>query len=640
MKRFFWLFVLLCVGCAPAPKPVGGQEANGRIALRNLAHLSDSTGRLSVDEVMSQPKVARFQELHSQTNRLDFGYNKTAVHWLAFDLADPAPNTTGRLMLELEYANLDDLELFQRMPETKGGEVIRSLGRTGDRYAFGQRPYRNNNYVFPIQLQAGQKGRFLLRLNQPHAILSFAMQTWQRPAFVALDRVEYVGWGMFIGIICMMMILNLVMLVALRDWIYAWYCLYLHFITMHLFTDAGLSFQYLWPTNPQLNNFLPVYLYVWAAMVAQLTFMQYFIQQTGQNSRLFGWVNAFKQVVTVAVGLALVVPLVQPPGWETWYYRIVSLLTSLLVPFLVGLSIASLYERSRQIDRDPMVRYYGYALWVQFAGYLGVAFLNLCQSMGWPLPFDVETYVLLMLTVLTDLIFFAYGLTYRYNQARQRNSQLALNLIEQRQQAQQQVIHSLEEEQQRLAQDLHDDVGPLLATAKGYLSRLARNAEGPTLQDVPTLQQAQTLLDEAADELRTLSHQLLPRQLEEVGLASALAEATRKLQRPTFTLTFLSLGEARSLSAQQGQLLFSLAVQLIRHARDVAQATDLTVQLLHHEEQTTLSVEDNGQPIDVDGLNRSLRTKADLLKAELLIDATEAGNSVMVSVPLNQPALP
>ena len=640
MKRYggLWLLWLLAgtSHAQPGSEPVNvgavsGSEPGGLSLRGHLYYFTDLTGGLTLPQVIERQRTGQFRPSANLTDRQDFGLNTTAVHWLFFALAAP-PDTPPetRLMLEIEYANLDELTLVE-----VSGDRVQSLGLTGDRFQFSQRPYRNSSYVFPVRLRAGQRAGYYLRVNQPHAVVSFFVRLWHRPAFLASDRTEYFLWGIYVGIICIVLVLSLVVLVALRDWIYGWYGLYLHFMTMHLFSDAGLSFQYLWPTLPRLNEFMPVYLYVWAAMVTQITFMQYFIGQNRHNSRAFRWVNGLKVVITGALVAAIAVQWLALPGRETYMYRIVSLTTSCLVPVIVVLTVISLVEpdrRTGQRRHGPMIRYYAYALAVQSVGYLLVAAMNFCQAQGWPLPFDVATHVVLGLGVLADLVFFSYGLTYRYTHARQHNQHLELDLLRRRQEAQQQVISSLEDERRRLAQDLHDDIGPLLATAKGYLSRLAR-----TDQTDP-LQRAQALLDEAADELRTLSHQLLPRHSGQTHLADALAETGRQLSRRDIPVQFVSLGQVRPLGRQSEQLLFSIAVQLIRNAQKHPRATEVVVQLLYHPERVNLSVEDNGLPTnasEADVVN--LRAQADLLKADLLIDATDAGNSVMVSVLIANP---
>lgn len=616
----------------PPPLLISGAD---ELPIKNsLYHYADTTGQVGIVQAIQLRNGGYFRPIGSPTIRQDFGYT-TAWHWLYFELKADQP---ADLMLEIEYANLDRLELF----EVRNG-VTRSLGRAGDKRRFSQRPYTNNNYVFPIRLKAGDAARYFLLVDQRNAILSFFVRLWDRTAFGQTDRGEYLIWGGYIGIICIVMLINLVMLLATRDRIYLWYSLSLHFITMQIFSDSGLAFQYLWPNNPVVNDYAPVYLYVWAAMATQMTFMQYFIHQTRRNSRLYGWVNAFKGILVLAIGLAIAIPFFGVPGHERYLYNAVSLATSCFVPVMALLAMGSLYERvamrpvrrSGKRKREPLVRYYGYALAVQLSGYMLAAVLNLCQAMGWPLPFDVETYAVIGVTVLLDTVFFSYGLAYRYQAANQRNQALELRLLGEQQQTQQRVIDSLEAERRRLAQDLHDDIGPTLATVKGYLSVL--NRPDPT----DALLRAQALIDRAADELRTISHQLMPKHFDQIGLAKAIEETTRKVGRPGLQIDFVTIGQPATLPTQTEMLLFSIATELIRHVQKRAQVTEATVQLIYHGDALNLTVEDNGpepatgRPAETD--LRHVRTKAGFLNADLLIDVNRQGTSVMLSMPTGQP---
>lgn len=79
-----------------------------------------------------------------------------------------------------------------------------------------------------------------------------------------------------------------------------------------------------------------------------------------------------------------------------------------------------------------------------------------------------------------------------------------------------------DEERRRLARDLHDSVGQMLAGAGMNLAMIQRrlpNAEPATLQ---LLQDLGLLLEQSVKEVRTLSYLLHPPLLDEVGLPSAL----------------------------------------------------------------------------------------------------------------------
>jgi signal transduction histidine kinase len=587
----------------------------------HLYHLEDTVGQIDILKAIDLQKKGRFHESFSHTHRQDFGYNKS-FHWLFFEL-----NATQKanLMLEIEYANIDHIELY----EVKENGQIRSLGLSGDRYKYAQRPFMNNNYVFPIRLKTNEKAKYFLYLDQRNAILSFFIRLWERPTFLQTDRKEYFAWGGFIGGICIIWLINLVMLLITKDWIYFWYSMYGHCMTMHLFSDAGMGFQYLWPNAPIINQYDPVYLYIWAAIIVQITFMQYFIHQTSRNSRIFWWNNAFKILLTIGLTTAIGIHFFEVEGKEAYMYKIVSKATSYFVLILVVLTAISLYERWH--EKEKMVRYYGYALIIQLWGYVAVAFINFCQSQGWPLPFDVETYVVIGITVLFDTVFFSYGLAHRYNNFQRRNKTLELSLLQAQQMSQQRIIEALEYEQRRLAQDLHDDVGATLSTAKGYLSVL--NRKEATLK----LQQAQQILDEAADELRTISHQLMPKHFDQIGLAKAIEETLRKVSNDQLYFQFMCVGTPRKLSNEVETLIFKMVSELVRNVQKHAQATESTVQLIYHDTFFNLIVEDNGagtSPYQTGAPSlRDLRTKAEYLNADLDISLNQYGTSVILTVP-------
>ncbi|GAB3541552.1 sensor histidine kinase [Spirosoma fluminis] len=631
---FLWLFLGIArAGWAqPGQQPllVGASRLpSGELSLRDaLYRLEDSTGKLTIREVIRRREQGQFTPSVSPTFRQDFGYN-TSVQWLYVELESVQK---ADLMLEIEYANIDQVELFEVR-----NQRVRSVALTGDRFRFSQRPYVNNNYVFPLRIPAGEKAGYYLRFDRPNAILSFFIRLWPRTVFSHIDRDEYFIWGIYIGVICIVLVVTLVMLLATRDRIYLWYALYLHFMTMHLFSDAGLAFQYLWPDTPQINAYSPVYLYVWLAMVAQITFLQFFIHQTAHNSRVFRWINWFKLVVIGTLLLVVGIQAIELDGRETYLYKLVASATRYFVILILLLTGISLYESVRRSARkqgQQVVRYYVYALIVQSTGFSIVAFINFCQNQGWALPFDVETYVVMGVTVFLDIVFFSYGLAYRYRAFRQTNRALELNLLEARQESQRRVINALEDERRRLAQDLHDDVGATLSTAKGYLSLLSRNEKSPQMLH------SQALLDRAAHELRTISHQLMPRHFEQIGLTKAIEQTIRNVVGEHTQVEFVSVGQVKPLDAQSEMLVFSMATDLLRQVQQRPDATEATVQLIYHPDRLNLTVEDNGLNADEGGTAsswRSLRTKAAYLNADLLIDANEQGHSVMVSIPLATP---
>src|SRR5947209_19948558 len=88
-------------------------------------------------------------------------------------------------------------------------------------------------------------------------------------------------------------------------------------------------------------------------------------------------------------------------------------------------------------------------------------------------------------------------------------------------------IRLQEEERQRIAADLHDDAGPLLATARLYLNENLVNQDKAT--QLQSIYQARQILDDTIQLIRNISHSLMPPTLKNFGLESAIADLFQKM---------------------------------------------------------------------------------------------------------------
>lgn len=88
-------------------------------------------------------------------------------------------------------------------------------------------------------------------------------------------------------------------------------------------------------------------------------------------------------------------------------------------------------------------------------------------------------------------------------------------------------IRLQEEERQRLAADLHDDAGPLLATARLYLNENLVNQDKAT--QLQSIFQARQILDDTIQLVRNISHSLMPPTLKNFGLESAVNDTFQKI---------------------------------------------------------------------------------------------------------------
>src|SRR6476619_3760079 len=141
--------------------------------------------------------------------------------------------------------------------------------------------------------------------------------------------------------------------------------------------------------------------------------------------------------------------------------------------------------------------------------------------------------------------------------------------LQQMEQQQQQIllnasIRLQEEERQRLAADLHDDAGPLLATARLYLNENLVNQDKST--QLQSIFQARQILDDTIQLIRNISHSLMPPTLKNFGLESAVNDLFQKISGSGSLNASCRFHDYRErLHADQELIIFRVIQELINN---------------------------------------------------------------------------
>lgn len=121
-----------------------------------------------------------------------------------------------------------------------------------------------------------------------------------------------------------------------------------------------------------------------------------------------------------------------------------------------------------------------------------------------------------------------------------------------------------EEERQRIAADLHDDAGPLLATARLYLSEnLVQLDKESQLESIFSAKQ---IIDETIQLIRNISHSLTPPTLKNFGLESAVSDFFKKINNSgSFNAECTFNNYSKRLIVEKELTLFRIIQELINN---------------------------------------------------------------------------
>lgn len=125
-------------------------------------------------------------------------------------------------------------------------------------------------------------------------------------------------------------------------------------------------------------------------------------------------------------------------------------------------------------------------------------------------------------------------------------------------------IRFQEEERQRIAADLHDDAGPLLATARLYLNENLINQE--KAQQLQSIFSAKQIIDDAILLIRNISHSLMPPTLKNFGLESATTDLFQKISGSGSLNASARFHDYRQrMKVEQELLVFRIIQELINN---------------------------------------------------------------------------
>jgi two-component system NarL family sensor kinase len=168
-------------------------------------------------------------------------------------------------------------------------------------------------------------------------------------------------------------------------------------------------------------------------------------------------------------------------------------------------------------------------------------------------------------------------------------------------------IRLQEEERQRLAADLHDDAGPLLATARLYLNENLVNQDKAT--QLQSIFQARQILDDTIQLIRNISHSLMPPTLKNFGLESAVNDMFQKISGSgTINASSRFHDYKERLKPEKELIVFRIVQELINNILKHSNSSFIHLTQNAHNGLFILRMHHDGRGIvqaDFDKLNKS-----------------------------------
>jgi signal transduction histidine kinase len=200
--------------------------------------------------------------------------------------------------------------------------------------------------------------------------------------------------------------------------------------------------------------------------------------------------------------------------------------------------------------------------------------------------------------IITLILIGAY--LYYINYKRKQREAMQREIIRERERGLLAVFDATEEERKRIAKDLHDGIGQQLSGLKLSWDGLQSKISNTNNDEAERLRTLTSVLDEACTEVRTISHQMMPKSLQEGGILPALQDMLRKslgLTSISYKIEHFKVeGERFDERVEIG--LYRISQELINNIIKHSGATEVAVQLYRNKNSLILMIEDNGKGFD------------------------------------------
>jgi len=196
------------------------------------------------------------------------------------------------------------------------------------------------------------------------------------------------------------------------------------------------------------------------------------------------------------------------------------------------------------------------------------------------------------------------------------------------------LLEGQEIERKRIAAELHDNIGGLVATLKIYSDLTLVPAEQQEINRLNV--KINQLSENLSQEVRKLSHELDLRTLSGFGLKLAvehLAEAVTDSGKLK-VLTVINLSTV--IDDQVSLNLYRIVQELVTNTMKHAHATTSRIEITAVDNEHTLIYEDNGKGFDQDAASihgiglKNIRSRCELIKSKLTIESSPRGCTFII----------
>lgn len=590
------LFLFLFSGPICGQQPIMVKDGQEDIVINPYVYVlkDKKIGIHEIKKVIDSPdsafrKNTYFQEVH-------YGFLQPAG-WCRFIIKNTSDHTDW--IIKVHQSRVDTVQLYVRR---SNGELIK-YPMTGHFQTLQARSFHSMSFAHPISIEKNETVEFYLFTMRKFARHAAVLSLQKESYHTNYDTQFTIFTSALMGICILSSLIGLIMFAVLHERVYIAYSIYCFCFLSLIAVDTGYVYAFVnIPTHQKLINNLSIVFY-YLVTGCHLLFTVELLKIKRQQQAWAYWLGMGAGLLFCIAAVLLLFPI------PDFIRRDVSISSYYILFFLDAYILLAMIIQLKK--KEVIVYFYmaGFLLTLVTASISMLADLQFIEGVN-------HRTDIFFIAPVVEIICMVIGLGINSNK-----------YVIDRLKAQRQIITVQEDERKRIAQDLHDDVGNSLAAVKNMLVR-------------KDLSQVEKEIDNIIQNIRNISHDLMPVDFKEYALTDIVRQTVNKFKgHPHIQFEYSQTGTPVKSHPVVELVVYRVINELITNSIKHSQATHVMIQLIYQTKSLMVMVEDNGtgmkKEIETEkgiGL-KNIRHRIAYINATLTIESDHKGTLFIIEIP-------
>ena len=499
------------------------------------------------------------------------------------------------------------------------------------------RAIKHRNFIFPFNLRSHQEVICYVKLRKEIDSIWFPMVVWERNAFdYSYSSRDYHVWGVVTGVLMFVVFFSFLLLFAFKDLLYFYYGIYVFMALSFIYTVQGYFIRFyvdgsFGVAGNRVKNIVSILF-----LIAGLLFVRKYLQWDLLKTSFFKYATSLLLFILSSIAIFLftdhlvfkdVLFQSNKPLMNT-ILSIIFWLPNLYVVFVLLYCIILNHFRKEAI--------YFLIANVPIASVIFYSSLSSYELVEGSRYIEIEYFAM---AFLIEIVVLTVLLAYRLKATQDVAEQFFIEKARAQQHRTEAVLEAEDRERVRIARDLHDGIGQMLAAARMALGNFLakKNIEDTDIQT------SLDLLEDSIREIREISHNMMPGALTKLGLPTALKQFVNRINSlEILQINLQIVGVKERLNEKTEMMLYRIIQEILGNIMRHAEATKVNIELIKHDDELVLIVEDNGKGFDSEKIKnqgigiKNIASRVEYLNGSVNFDsAMGRGTSVIVEIPLS-----